>query len=223
MDCDFLRDAEWNFPVNIAYGLCLLGEIGAICSCLKLSNPLVVTDRNSQNLPFVSALQGHLTAASLKSCVFFDISPNPKSDEIEAGCVAYRDGNHDSIIAMGGGSAMDGAKAIGMTVNSCVPLLDFECRKPAPIIKEVSKFPPLITIPTTAGTGAETESGAMITDMRSRTKICVAHAGMRPVQAILDPELTFDLPPHVIAWTGIDAMTHAIEAYLFGSRLSSAL
>ena len=216
-DNAFVGEENWNFPIPIAYGPVRLREIGTICSRLNANNPLIVTDRNSRDLPFVTSLQAHLVAASQSSQVFSDLSPNPRSDEIEAGCQAYRDGHHDAIIAIGGGSAMDGAKAIGMTVNSAVPLLDFEYRKTPPSVNLSKPFPPFITIPTTAGTGAETESGAMITDTGSRTKLCVAHAGMRPAQTILDPELIVGLPRNLTAWTGVDALTHAIEAYLVPS------
>jgi alcohol dehydrogenase class IV len=109
---------------------------------------------------------------------------------------------------------MDGAKAIGMTVNSNVALWDFEYRKPLPAVGPDRPFPPFITIPTTAGTGAETESYSMVTDTKKGMKFCLAHPGMRPSQAILDPKLTVDLPAHLTAWTGVDALTHAVEAYI---------
>ena len=101
-----------------------------------------------------------------------------------------------------------------MTVNSNVALWDFEYRKPLPVVGPARPFPPFITIPTTAGTGAETESYSMVTDTAKGMKFCLAHPGMRPSQAILDPELTVDLPAHLTAWTGVDALTHAIEAYI---------
>ena len=214
-DENFLnKNFDWEFPIPIAYGPGRLNEISDFCNKFKISNPLIVTDKGSKKLPFVNRLAALLENASIKSKLFYGISPNPRDNEINAGCIAYREGNHDGIIAIGGGSALDGAKAIGMTVNSGVSLWDFEYRKPQPILNSLDCFPTFITIPTTAGTGAVTESTAMVTDTVQGMKFCLAHLGMRPSLAILDPELTIELPPNLTAWTGVDALTHALEAYL---------
>ena len=215
IDENFLSEnCDWGFPIPIAYGPGRLNEIGEFCRKFKVSNPLIVTDKGSKELPFVSRLATLLENSSIKSKLFYGISPNPRDDEIKAGCISYHKGNHDGIIAIGGGSALDGAKAIGMTVNSGVSLWNFEYRKPEPILQSLDCFPTFITIPTTAGTGAETESTAMITDTVKGMKFCLAHLGMRPSLAILDPELTIELPANLTAWTGVDALTHALEAYL---------
>ena len=215
IDENFLSEnSDWGFPIPIAYGPGRLNEIGEFCRKFKVSNPLIVTDKGSKELPFVSRLATLLGNSSIKSKLFYGISPNPRDDEIKAGCISYHKGSHDGIIAIGGGSALDGAKAIGMTVNSGVSLWDFEYRKPEPILQSLDCFPTFITIPTTAGTGAETESTAMITDTVQGMKFCLAHLGMRPSLAILDPELTIELPANLTAWTGVDALTHALEAYL---------
>ena len=215
IDEHFLNDSiDWEFPIPIAYGPGRLNEIAEFCKKSEISKPLIITDKGSKELPFISRLAGLLESASIQNNLFYGISPNPRDDEISAGCNAYRRGNHDGIIAIGGGSALDGAKAIGMTVNSGVNLWDFEYRKPDPILNSLDCFPNFITIPTTAGTGAETESTAMITDTVQGMKFCLAHLGMRPSLAILDPELTVGLPENLTAWTGVDALTHALEAYL---------
>ena len=215
IDEHFLNDSiDWEFPIPIAYGPGRLNEIAEFCKKSEISKPLIITDKGSKELPFISRLAGLLESASIQNNLFYGISPNPRDDEINAGCNAYRRGNHDGIIAIGGGSALDGAKAIGMTVNSGVDLWDFEYRKPNPILNSLDCFPNFITIPTTAGTGAETESTAMITDTVQGMKFCLAHLGMRPSLAILDPELTVGLPANLTAWTGVDALTHALEAYL---------
>ena len=215
IDENFLSEnSDWGFPIPIAYGPGRLNEIGEFCRKFKVSNPLIITDKGSKELPFVSRLATLLENSSIKSKLFYGISPNPRDDEIKAGCISYHKGSHDGIIAIGGGSALDGAKAIGMTVNSGVSLWDFEYRKPEPILQSLDCFPTFITIPTTAGTGAETESTAMITDTVKGMKFCLAHLGMRPSLAILDPELTIELPANLTAWTGVDALTHALEAYM---------
>ena len=141
------------------------------------------------------------------------MSPKPRDDEIGAGRNAFKDGMHDAVIAIGGGSAMDGGKSICLTANNEIGLWSFEFEQPSPAIPEDHPFPKLVTIPTTAGTGAETESTAMVTDVEKGMKFCVWHPDLKPSLALLDPELTLELPGSLTAWTGIDALTHAIEAY----------
>ena len=203
---------EWSFPVPIVYGPGRFAEVAARCEALGYANPLVVTDRGSRALDFIDGLLEQLAAARISSDVFCEISPNPRDDEIAAGCGAFTQGRHDCVIAIGGGSAMDGGKAICLTVNNGADLWDFEFERKSP--KITGGFPGLVTIPTTSGTGAETESTAMITDTRQGMKFCVWHPELKPAFALLDPELTLGLPQNLTAWTGADAMTHAIEAYL---------
>ncbi len=213
-DAEILQPQDWTFPVPIAYGPGRLAEIGERCVALGVARPLIVTDRGSQTLPFLSKLQGSLTDSGISSDVFFDISPNPRDDEIGAGRDLFRNGGHDAIIAIGGGSAMDGGKSICLTANNEIDLWAFEFEQPVPEIASSKPFPTLITVPTTAGTGAETESTAMVTHVKKGMKFCVWHPDLKPSLALLDPELTISLPPDLTAWTGADAMTHAIEAYL---------
>jgi alcohol dehydrogenase class IV len=155
-----------------------------------------------------------LSAAGLQSAVFSGISPNPIDSEISFGRAAFLAGKHDGIIAIGGGSAMDGAKAICLTANNDIDLWDFEFEQTSPLISHDNHFPTLITIPTTAGTGAETESTGMVTHTQKAMKFCVWHPELKPSLALLDPELTIGLPANMTAWTGADAMVHAIEAFL---------
>ena len=213
-DPTMLASHDWGFPVPIAYGPGRLAEIGQRCVRLGIKNPLVVTDRGSRNLEFVSRLQTFLAEAGVKSTLFCEISPNPIDSEISFGRAAFRDGRHDAIIAIGGGSAMDGGKAICLTANNNLDLWDFEFEQPAPKIASENAFPKLITIPTTAGTGAETESTGMVTHLEKAMKFCVWHPELKPSLALLDPELTVGLPANMTAWTGADALVHAIEAFL---------
>lgn len=211
---EILKPQDWFFPVPIAYGPGRLAEVGTRCVAMGLSNPLIVTDTGSRDLPFIAQLQNYLSQANLVSAVFCDISPNPRDDEIGAGRQIYRTGDHDAIIAIGGGSAMDGGKAICLTANNDANIIDFDYLKPVPVFNADQPFPTLITIPTTAGTGAETEATAMVTDVKKGMKFCADHPDLRPTLALLDPELTVGLPANLTAWTGVDAMVHAIEAYL---------
>jgi alcohol dehydrogenase class IV len=213
-EAEILQAQDWSFPVPIAYGPGRLAEIGQKAGELGITNALIVTDRGSRDLPFIAQTATHLATAGVKSDVFSDISPNPRNDEIGAGKAAFQAGAHDAIIAIGGGSAMDGGKMIGLVARNEFDLWDFEWESPMPEISAAQAFPTLITIPTTAGTGAETEGTAMVTHVEKGMKFCLCHPDFRPSLALLDPELTVGLPHHLTAWTGADALTHAIEAYL---------
>ena len=210
---EILKPQNWAFPIPISYGPGRLNEIAHFCQTLEINNPLIVTDNNSKELPFITKLKNFLDESNIKSSLFFDISPNPKDDEIAKGCSKFQSGHHDGIIAIGGGSAMDGGKAICLTANNDLDLWDFEWELRPQSIPEENSFPKLICIPTTAGTGAETDSTAMVTNLEKGMKFCICHPDLKPSLAILDPELTLDLPLNLTAWTGADAMIHSLEAY----------
>ena len=209
----YLDPQDWSFPIPIAYGPGRLREIAGICRAHGTSAPLIVTDRGSAALPFIDDIQAYLTDAGLKPALYAAISPNPRDDEIAAGQALYRKGGYDGIIAIGGGSGMDGGKALALVAGNDIDLWDFEYEQTPPDMAAHPGFPPLICIPTTAGTGAETESTAMVTDTRRLMKWCVWHPQLKPAVALLDPALTLGLPANLTAWTGIDALVHAIEAY----------
>ena len=212
-ETEILSNQDWTFPTNTAYGPGRFKEIGDQCNKFGIRNPLIVTDNGSTKLPFINDLKELLLKANIKSDLFSEISPNPREDEISVGCKKYKDGNHDSIIAIGGGSAMDGGKLICLTANNDIPLRDFEFELTPPKISKDNPFPKIITIPTTAGTGAETEITAMVTYLKEGMKFCMWHPDVRPILALVDPELTLELPSSLTAWTGVDAMVHAIEGY----------
>lgn len=207
-----LSAADWDFPVPIHYGPGRIDELPSLCRQAGIERPLVVTDRGSINLPFVKRVTADLESAGLFPELFADVAPNPTDANIEAGKAVFAAGNHDGVVALGGGSGMDAGKAISLVVGQTkYGVWDFDVNVPAP---ELGVFTPLICVPTTAGTGAETESSAIITDLENGTKGCVWHKGQKPRAALLDPELTLGLPKNLTAWTGVDAMVHAIEAYV---------
>ena len=187
---DILKPQDWSFPIPIVYGLGRLAEIGQRCIAMGVHRPMIVTDRDSKDLPFMSELCRYLADANLSFSIFSDISPNPRDNEIGSGRYKFRSGEHDAVIAIGGGSAMDGGKAICLTAKNDIDLWDFEWEADPVKISLDQAFPKLITIPTTAGTGAETESTAMVTDTKKGVKRCVWHPKQKPVTAILDPILT---------------------------------
>jgi len=210
---NLLRNHDWSLPVPIAYGPGRVGQMAEFCRGAGMRKPLLVTDKGSEALPIIGRVLDALDQGGLEKGLYADISPNPRDDEIAAGCQAFRHGRHDGIIAMGGGSGMDGGKAISLLANNDIDLWAFNYDAPSPDMSGERAFPPLICIPTTAGTGAETESTAMITDTTRMMKWCVWHPLHKPSLALLDPELTIGLPRKLTAWTGCDAMIHAIEAY----------
>ncbi|MCK5836231.1 MAG: iron-containing alcohol dehydrogenase [Desulfobacula sp.] len=127
---NFMEPQDWSFPIPIAYGPGRLKEIATMCSEAGMSKPLIVTDRGSRDLPFIADVEKYLNADGMSSNVYAEISPNPRDDEIAAGCEVFRNSGHDGIIAIGGGSGMDGAKAICMVATSGFDLWDFEFEKP---------------------------------------------------------------------------------------------
>ena len=204
---------DWSFPVPIAYGPGRLGQLGRRVAEMDVSNPLIVTDRGSAGLPFIEELQRTLAEADIQSRVFSDVAPNPLDSDILVARRMFREGAHDAVIAIGGGSGMDAGKATALTAHNDVDIWQFDFDREAPTLADEHEFPPLICIPTTAGTGAETESTAMITHTERGMKLCVWHADLKPSLTLLDPMITVGLPANLTAWTGIDAMVHAIEAY----------
>jgi len=211
---DYLSYQNWTFPVPIRYGPGRIKELSEICQTKGIKKPLVVTDNGSKNLKFIENILTDLEDHQLKPGFFYNISPNPRDTEILEGKLIFNKGDHDGIIAIGGGSGMDGGKAISLVANNDYDIWDFEWEKKPPEINENNKFPPLVCIPTTAGTGAETESSAMVTDTKLFVKWCIAHPQQKPIEVILDPQLTLELPKNLTAWTGVDALVHAIEAYV---------
>ena len=208
-----LSNHDWSFPVPIAYGPGRLETLGQQASALAMTNPLIVTDRGSAELPFIQTLQQALRNAGIESAVFSEVSPNPKDSDIALARQTYRQGGHDSVVAIGGGSGMDAGKATALTANNDCDVWQFDFDRDVPALPAGHVFPKLICIPTTAGTGAETESTAMITHTDRGMKRCVWHPDLKPSLTLLDPEITVGLPSSLTAWTGVDAMVHAIEAY----------
>lgn len=210
---ELLRSHDWTFPVPVAYGPGRLKELAALSRSAGSEQPLVVTDRGSAELPFIGQALDTLTNSGLRPALFCDVSPNPTDSDVSNGREAFRAGHHDGVIAIGGGSGMDAGKAISLVATTDHPLRRFDYDHPTSPEIGAAGFVPLLTVPTTAGTGAETESTAMVTVVEEGVKICVWHPQQRPRFALLDPELTVGLPRSLTAWTGVDALVHAIEAF----------
>ena len=184
-------------------------QVVSVLHNLGCKRPLIVTDRMMVELGYVARISETLAKADIPSDCFADTLPEPTAASIRAGVDMVRAGSYDSIIALGGGSPIDSAKAIGILGKFGGEMRDY--RFP----RDVSEAGlPLIAIPTTAGTGSEATRFTIITDETSDEKMLCAGLGFMPVAALIDFELTLSLPPRVTADTGIDALTHAIEAYV---------
>ena len=210
---DFLQHADWTFPVPIAYGPGRFHELPDHCHRLGLTNPLIITDRGTASLPFVSGARDLLAQEGIASNICHSISQNPTENDVRQAHSVFRSGSHDGVIAIGGGSGLDAGKATALLAGSRHDLWEHDFEKVPLKLDPTDKFPPLICVPTTSGTGAETESTAMITNLDRGMKLCVWHPLLKPQLAILDPALTLGLPANLTAWTGIDALVHALEAY----------
>ena len=208
----YLNAADWSFPIPIRYGPGRIAELGSFCTNSKLRQLLLVTDQNSRDLPFIAKTLEVLSESGVDSTIFSEVSPNPTDRDVARGREVFCNSGCDGIIAIGGGSGMDAGKAISLVGRTDRNIWDFDYDQSAPRDFNSGDLIPLICIPTTAGTGAETESTAMLTDLCRGVKVCVWHPAQKPKLAILDPELTVGLPKNLTAWTGCDALVHAIEA-----------
>jgi hypothetical protein len=148
----------------------------------------------------------------LRCAQFSNVQGNPTGRNVEDGVVAYQTGNHDGVIAFGGGSALDAAKAVALMVGQTAPLWDFEDIGDNWMRVKTSGVAPIIAVPTTAGTGSEVGRAAVITDENNQVKRIIFHPLLLPSLVILDPNLTLGLPPHITAATGMDALSHSLEA-----------
>ena len=175
-----------------------------------ITGVLLVTDRGVRSLGLTGPLETALAAQGIACAVYDGVVQNPTIDNVEAGRALYLSSGAQAIIAVGGGSAMDCAKAVGARIarpNKSV-------QRMKGLLRVLRRTPLTIAVPTTAGTGSETTLAAVITDAKARHKYPINDFALIPDYAVLDPQLTAGLPPQLTATTGMDALTHAVEAYI---------
>jgi alcohol dehydrogenase class IV len=178
----------------------------------RTRQPLLVTDRGVTKQPFLSEVIGELTKAALKVSVFGEVFGNPTRSQVQAGVQAYHAHCADGVIGLGGGAAMDVAKAVALMAHHPGDLFDYEDGSQAlPIDKEI---PLWIGVPTTAGTGSEVGRSTVISDDKTHVKKVIFSPRLMASAVFADPELTLSVPPVITAATGMDALAHCIEAYL---------
>jgi choline dehydrogenase len=204
-----LRSFEVPTVVKHAPGAitCLADEIKA----LGCKRPMLVTDKGLMNAGLVEEAIEPLKAAKMDYVLFDGVVPNPEIKLVDDAAALYKTEGCDSLIGFGGGSPMDTAKSIGVVAVNGGSILDYEWADPQPIKKRI---PPLVCVPTTAGTGSEVTLWAVITDPDRKIKYNVGGTGLIAAHvALIDPRLTLGLPAHITAGTGMDALAHAIECY----------
>jgi alcohol dehydrogenase class IV len=174
---------------------------------------LIVTDPALAKLPMIADAMKSCTEAGLGCEVYSKLQANPVEENVSDGVAAFRAGKHDGVIAFGGGSALDTGKSVALMVGQKRPLWDFEDREDWFTRVDVKGMAPVVAVPTTAGTGSEVGRASVITDTSTHVKKIIFHPKMLPSIVIEDPQLTVGLPPHVTAATGMDALSHCLEAY----------
>ena len=204
---------NWNYPTAMRTGEGRTAEIADICREFDLSAPLLVTDPGLAQLPMVSNIIDLCNAQGLGIKLFSDIKPNPTGANVSSGIESYLKGRHDGIIALGGGSGLDAGKAIAVAAKQDCSLWDLEDIGDNWLNADPRKIPPIIAVPTTAGTGSEVGRASVIVNEEQERKAIIFHPKMLPDCVILDPELTVGLPAALTAATGMDALSHNLEAF----------
>lgn len=204
--------SNWSFPTAVRFGNGRIAGLGDMVRELGASRPLVVTDAGLKDLYPVQRTLEALKSAGLAAELYSNVKPNPTGGNVTEGVDAFRAGNHDLVVAIGGGSALDAAKAIAFMARQTIPMWELEDIGNNWKRANTVGLVPVIAIPTTAGTGSELGRSSVITHDVEKRKVIVFHPRMMPDIVIMDPELTMGLPAHITAATGMDALSHALEA-----------
>ncbi|MDE3212944.1 MAG: iron-containing alcohol dehydrogenase [Bacteroidota bacterium] len=210
---NFNQVYQYNFPTTIRFGAGVSGELGDYLKKNNLSAPLVVTDPNIAALPFFQKLIQGLQGNSISAEVFHTIHKNPVKPDVYLGTDVYDHTSRDSVIGIGGGAALDVARAIVLRVHHREDLFKYDDLIGGDVYV-TGEVPHFITIPTTAGTGSEVGRSAIIADAETHQKKILFSPKLMAKIVFADPVLTMDLPAPITAATGMDALTHNMEAFL---------
>ncbi len=212
----FMYFLDWSEP-QLLTGPGCIRQLPGVIADKGIQNILIVTDKGLMNLHLLDGLFEELKAKNIHYVVYDGVQPNPSIENIEEARELFLQNNCEGIIAFGGGSPMDCAKAAAARVarpNKSIPQM-------RGVLKVMHKLPPFYAVPTTAGTGSETTLAAVVSNTQTHEKYAINDPSLRPKFAVLDPELTVGLPPHITSTTGLDALTHAVEAYIGKSNVKS--
>jgi alcohol dehydrogenase len=200
---------NWNYPTTVRFGAGRVAELSEVVSAANMRNPLFVTDPTLAKMPMTQKAMALLPSVKM----FTDIKPNPVEANVTGGVAAFKSGDHDGVVAFGGGSALDVGKLIAFMAGQTRPLWDFEDIGDRWTRANADAIAPIVALPTTAGTGSEVGRAGVLTDETTHTKKIIFHPQMMPKIAICDPKLTVGMPPLITAGTGMDAFAHCLEAY----------
>jgi len=203
---------NWVIPTSVKFGVGRIAELAKTCKQGGMKAPLLVTDPGLANMPMVAKILEANGAEDLPTGLFHAIKANPTETNLMEGLAIYREDDHDGVIALGGGSAMDLGKAIALMANTDASWRTLEDKQGGWRKLAASEIAPWIAVPTTAGTGSEASVGTVIIDEESGEKKVLFHPALMATGVIADPELTVGLPASLTAYTGLDALTHCIEA-----------
>jgi alcohol dehydrogenase len=205
--------SNWSYPTAVRFGPGRIAELAEALKLAGIAKPLFVTDPGLVNLPIVAKALEVLKKAGVPVAVFSKVDGNPTLKNLEDGLAAYKSGGYDGVIAFGGGSGMDIAKLVAFMSGQKRSVFDFEDREDWWTRADAKGIASIVAVPTTAGTGSEVGRAAVVTDPSDDTKKIIFHPLMLPKVVIADPELTLDLPAKITAWTGMDALSHCLEAW----------
>ena len=205
--------SRFSFPTRIVFGAGAVRELGNEAKLLGIARPLLVTDHGVVACGLAEQVLAESRRAGLAPALFEDVNPNPVEKNVQDGLEAYRRGNCDGVIGLGGGSPLDAAKAIRLAVTHPFPLEQYDDQLDG-AARIRADVPPMIAIATTAGTGSEVGRSTVIILKATDRKTVIFSPHLMPNVALADPELTVGMPPKITAGTGLDALTHNVEAYL---------
>ncbi len=205
--------ANWSYPTAIRFGAGRIAEIADACNSCGIGKPLLVTDRGLADMPITRDTLALLEQAGLGDALFADVDPNPNETNLAKGIEAFHAGDHDGVIAFGGGSGLDLGKLVAFMCGQTRPVWDFEDIGDWWTRADAGKIAPIIAVPTTAGTGSEVGRAGVISNSATHEKKIIFHPKILPSIVICDPELTAGMPARITAGTGMDAFAHCLEAY----------
>ena len=205
--------ANWSYPTAIRFGAGRIAEIGEACAAAGIKRPLLVTDKGLASLPITTKTLDLMEAAGLGRAMFAQVDPNPNEKNLEAGIKVFKDGNHDGVIAFGGGSGLDLGKMVAFMADQKGSVWDYEDIGDWWTRADADAIYPNVAVPTTAGTGSEVGRASVLTNSETHVKKIIFHPKVLPSVVICDPELTVGMPKMITAGTGMDAFAHCLEAF----------
>ena len=204
---------NWSYPTQIKFGAGRIREIADACNQANIKRPLLITDKGLSNLPITSRTLQLMKEAGLGDALFSNVDPNPNEKNLNSGITAFKEGNHDGVIAFGGGSGLDLGKLVAFMVGQDRSVWDFEDVSDWWTRANPNTIFPIVAIPTTAGTGSEVGRASVLTNSVTLEKKIIFHPQILPKVVICDPELTIEMPKSITAGTGLDAFAHCVEAF----------